>query len=69
MPPLNSQTGEDEIFRLLDLNARLLWGEARADELADGLRGASRHIRLLFSMPLSPTDEMPDFISGKDKAE
>jgi len=61
MPALSSSSSEDDTFNLLMVSAVATWGAARANELEPQIRTASRHLRTLFAVPLTPRDGEPDY--------
>lgn len=61
MPSLSSASTEEEAFDLLMATAVATWGAARAAELEPQIRTASRNLKTLFSIPLTPRDGEPDY--------
>jgi hypothetical protein len=61
MPALSSSSSEEETFNLLMTTAVATWGTARAAELEPQIRTASRHLRTLFAVALTPRDGEPDY--------
>ena len=61
MPALSSSSTEEDMYRLLRTTAELTWGAPRAAELDHAIRAASRNLKTLFSVPLTPRDGEPDY--------
>ena len=69
MSSLSSLQLEVEIYQRLEQSSRDLWGDERTRQLERALKAASRHLYLLFQVPLGPRDEEPDFTETCSVAE